>query len=203
MADNTSTHDTLILVDVQPDFCAGGSLATSDGDTVATAIARYIARSKERYRFVVSTQDWHIDPGSHFSDTPDYMNSWPVHCVAHTRGAQLHPALKHTPIDEHFFKGHYTAAYSGFEAEDSSGVLLGDWLADRGITRVDVCGIATDYCVRATVLDAVKQGFEVDVLCPLCAAVAEETGASAFIEMERAGARLHRTAGLAEGTLNT
>lgn len=183
----------LILVDVQNDFCPGGSLVTERGSDVAADIAQYLITHGSTYTSVITTQDWHIDPGSHFSNNPDYVDTWPVHCVADSDGAALHPALDSAAIDAAFHKGHYTAAYSGFESvlagtygtDSSTG--LADWLRDRGISEVDICGIATDHCVRATALDAIKEGFSTTVIQRLCSPVSEEKGAAALAEMTAAG----------------
>lgn len=163
----------LIVVDVQVDFCEGGALGVEGGNAVAEGIAELLS-SPHPYDVVVATRDHHIDPGAHFSDTPDFVDSWPPHCVVGTDGQQFHPALRGFAFDAVFDKGSYQAAYSGFEgtigAEDD-GVGLAQWLGERGITRVDVAGIATDYCVRATALDAVREGFDTRVLSGLTAAV--------------------------------
>lgn len=172
----------LIIVDVQNDFCEGGSLGVEGGAAVAKSIATVLRERADSYAAVVATQDWHIDPGSHFSDSPDFIDSWPVHCVAETEGAALHPELSEAAgyIRHHFRKGRYAAAYSGFEGRlsadeddvaDESGELLGDWLRGQDIAAVDIVGIATDYCVRATALDAKSQGFATTVIAPLTAAV--------------------------------
>ena len=152
----------LIVVDVQNDFCEGGSLPVSGGAAVAGRIAELLA-GDHGYDHVVATRDHHIDPGAHFSATPDHVDSWPPHCVVGTRGAELHPALAGFGFAAAFDKGEYAAAYSGFEGR-SGGVGLADWLVDHSVTAVDVCGLATDYCVRATALDAVRDGFAVTVL---------------------------------------
>ncbi|MBX8996216.1 nicotinamidase [Corynebacterium testudinoris] len=186
----SSPATALIVVDVQNDFCPGGSLATDQGAEVAALIAEHVARHGERYSHVVATQDWHIDPGSHF-------DTWPVHCVAGTPGAELHPALNTTLIDAFFRKGAHSAAYSGFEgaAEGGEGAAeggegLAQWLRQRGVDKLDVVGIATDHCVRATVLDGLDEGFEVRVLTDLCAAVDKQRGDAAFAEMVGSGAQL-------------
>lgn len=163
----------LIVVDTQNDFCEGGSLAVSGGAAVAARIAELLRVGEHGYDHVVATRDHHIDPGAHFSATPDYVDSWPVHCVAGTPGAELHPALDGIPFEAVFDKGEYAAAYSGFEGS-SGGVSLADWLVDRRVTAVDVCGIATDHCVRATALDAVRDGFATTVLLDLTAAVSPD-----------------------------
>ena len=180
----------LLIVDVQNDFCPGGALATERGDEVAGTIANMIAAPEaKRYSHVLATQDWHIDPGSHFSDSPDYVDSWPVHCVAGSDGASIRQPINTSLIDATFRKGAYAAAYSGFEG-DSDGTALAEWLRDRGIDSIDVCGIATDHCVRATVLDGLKEGFTVRVLRDLCSPVDTERGENAFREMEQAGAEI-------------
>ncbi|MET0931769.1 MAG: isochorismatase family protein [Aeromicrobium sp.] len=159
----------LIVVDVQNDFCEGGSLAVAGGAQVAADVAALIASGA--YETVVATRDHHIDPGPHFSEQPDFVDSWPPHCVVGTPGVELHAPLEATGFAEVFDKGEYTAAYSGFEGSSASGTGLADWLRAAGITSVDVCGIATDHCVRATALDAAREGLEVRVLVGLTAAV--------------------------------
>ena len=119
---------------------------------------------------------------------PDFVDTWPPHCVVGTDGVAFHPNLDPQPFDAVFLKGEYAAAYSGFEGRTSDGVPLADWLRAAGVTDVDVCGIATDYCVRATVLDALREGFSVTVLSDLCAGVAPGTSADALAELQRAGA---------------
>ncbi len=178
----------LIVVDVQNDFCEGGSLQVAGGADVAAAISEHIQAGG--YDHVVATRDHHIDPGSHFADEPDYAASWPPHCVAGTPGADFHPHLDTSAIDEVFAKGHHSAAYSGFEGISDDGTPLADWLRAHGVDTVDIAGIATDHCVRATALDAVKAGFAVRVLLHLTAGVAQETTARALRELEDAGVEL-------------
>jgi nicotinamidase/pyrazinamidase len=173
----------LIIVDVQLDFCEGGSLAVAGGASVAERINAVTGR----YDQVVATRDYHVDPGDHFSATPDYVRSWPVHCVAGTAGAAFHPALDVAPIGAVFAKGEYAAAYSGFEGAEPGGAGLADWLRARQVTEVDVVGIATDYCVRATALDAARAGFATAVLIGLTAGVAPSSTAAALDEMRAAG----------------
>lgn len=162
----------LIVVDVQNDFCEGGSLAVAGGAAVAGAVAELLA-GDHGYDVVVATRDHHIDPGDHFSDSPDFVDSWPKHCVAGTRGADFHPALAEASFDGIFDKGEYAAAYSGFEGADhgQGDVGLADFLRRREVQEVDVCGIATDYCVNATARDALEAGFDTTVLVDLTAAV--------------------------------
>lgn len=178
----------LVIVDVQNDFCPGGALGVADGAAVAEGIAEWV-KTKD-YPLVVTTQDWHIDPGAHFNAEPDFQDSWPVHCVAGSAGAQLHSALADVPVAAAFFKGQHSAAYSGFEGKTNDGEGLADWLRAHDVDIIDVVGIATDYCVRATVLDALREGFEVRVLTDLVAAVADETGEAALQEMVGSGAQL-------------
>ncbi|HET7018305.1 MAG TPA: isochorismatase family protein [Streptosporangiaceae bacterium] len=181
----------LLVVDVQNDFCEGGSLAVVGGQSVAAAITRYLASpDADQYSCIAATQDHHVDPGAHFSADPDFADSWPAHCVAGTLGAAFHPALDAGRFDEVFRKGERAAAYSGFEGIAGDGQPLADWLAERGVTDVDIAGIATDYCVAATARDAVRLGFTVRVLVGLTAGVAADTTAKALEEMSANGAEL-------------
>ncbi len=184
MADDAGA---LIVVDVQNDFCEGGALGVTGGHAVAHRIAEHLAAHRGDYSLVVATRDWHLDPGPHFSENPDYRDSWPVHCVAGTPGAALHPELSGQAFDAIFNKGMDRAAYSGFEGVDESGRTLADALRAAGVEKVDICGIATDYCVRATALDAAALGLQVRILSPMCAAVAPATGAAALDELRAAG----------------
>ena len=178
----------LLIVDVQNDFCEGGSLAVTGGSAVVGAINALLT-SDHGYDHVVATKDFHIDPGSHFSADPDYVSSWPRHCVAHTEGSEFHPDLDSAPIEAVFLKGAYAAAYSGFEGT-ADGLGLADWLRARGVDEVDIAGIATDYCVRATAEDAVRAGFATRVLVGLTAGVAAESTATALDEMRINGVEL-------------
>lgn len=178
----------LIVVDVQNDFCEGGSLAVVGGAQVAAEVADLLAAGS--YAVAVATRDHHIDPGPHFSDHPDFIDSWPRHCVVGTSGVELHEPLGTALFQEVFDKGEYAAAYSGFEGASMSGVRLADWLRDAGITDVDVCGIATDHCVRATVLDAAREGFAATVLTHLTAAVTPDNLPRVHRELTAAGVRL-------------
>ena len=197
----------LIIVDVQNDFCAGGALATDRGAKVASLISEYVEDNHHRYEAVVATQDWHIDPGAHFSDTPDFVDSWPVHCVANTEGAEIHPNLDTDYIEAYFRKGRYEAAYSGFEGlqapeesvmtgehepgatldDEGPKTPLADWLDEHEIQDVDIVGIATDYCVLATAKDAVDAGYETRVLIDLTAPVHENKLDEIIAEMEDEG----------------
>ncbi|MBT2531751.1 isochorismatase family protein [Arthrobacter sp. ISL-48] len=205
---------TLIIVDVQNDFCEGGALAVDGGADVAGAISEYVDAHHGEFDHIVATQDWHIDPGAHFSEAPDFKESWPPHCVAGTRGAELHPDLDTEYIQAYFRKGQFAAAYSGFEgllapedavptgerqpgalpasggeepfapADDAIG--LDDWLQSHDVEDVVVVGIASDYCVMATSLDAVQAGYSVTVIRSLTAGIAEDLE-DAFAEMELGG----------------
>jgi nicotinamidase/pyrazinamidase len=185
----------LIVVDVQNDFCEGGSLAVAGGADVAAAVTELIGQAAGAgYQHVVATRDHHIAPGNHFSSNPDFTHSWPAHCVAGTEGVGFHPnfapAVASGAIDAVFDKGAYAAAYSGFEGADENGVKLADWLRAREVDEVDVVGIATDHCVRATALDAVRAGFRTQVLLDLTAGVASETTELALEELREAGVEL-------------
>src|SRR5665647_3258745 len=168
----------LILVDVQNDFCEGGSLAVAGGAEVARRISAHVLEHAD-------------DPGAHFSDNPDYVNSWPEHCRIGTDGALFHPDAEpaFAYVEAIFRKGRHEAAYSGFEGFTTEGdrrIALADWLRDRAIEQVDVVGIATDHCVRATALDASEEGFETTVLLDLTAGVARQTTDDALTTMRAA-----------------
>jgi len=178
----------LLVVDVQNDFCEGGSLPVAGGVAVAARIGKLL--SDHRYDFVVATRDHHIDPGGHFADEPDYVDSWPRHCVVGTSGADFHPALKPRPFDAVFHKGECAAAYSGFEGVNPDDEPLAAWLRARGVDAVDICGLAADYCVRATALDAVREGFPTTVLLDLTAAVAPDRLRATLAELTAAGVDL-------------
>ena len=176
----------LIVADVQNDFCEGGLLAVPGGAALAGAISAYLAGGAE-YRHVVATQDFHIDPGDHFSDHPDYVLSWPPHCLADTAGAEFHPDLDTGRFEAVFRKGAYDAGYSGFSGRDERGTPLVDWLRQHDVDRVDVVGIATDHCVRRTAEDAARQGLATRVLVDLTAGVGEESTAAAIEALRAAG----------------
>ncbi|MGW0772489.1 isochorismatase family protein [Streptomyces sp. NPDC002835] len=187
-------HRALIVVDVQNDFCEGGSLAVAGGADVAAAITELIGQAQPGYRYVVATRDHHIEPGAHFSENPDFAESWPPHCVAGTEGVGFHPnfapAVASGAIAAVFDKGAYAAAYSGFEGKDENGTTLAQWLRTHQVAEVDVVGIATDHCVRATALDAAREGFRTQVLLDLTAGVSPETTARALEELRGADVEL-------------
>jgi nicotinamidase/pyrazinamidase len=180
----------LVIVDVQNDFCEGGSLAVQGGAATAAAISRYLATEASGYGHVVASRDYHVDPGTHFSADPDFSRSWPAHCVVGTAGARFHPDFDTSRVEAVFSKGAHEAAYSGFEGSDDMGKPLGTWLREHGVDALDVVGIATDYCVRATALDAARQGFATRVLLGLTAGVDPATTAEALDEMRAAGVEL-------------
>jgi nicotinamidase/pyrazinamidase len=176
----------LIIVDVQNDFSEGGSLAVVGAAAVARGISEFLA-SKPDYAHIVATKDFHIDPGEHFSENPDYAVSWPRHCVVGTSGADFHPDLDTNAVEAVFTKGNYEAAYSGFEGTDTDGTPLAEWLRARGVDAVDIAGVATDYCVRATAADAAEAGFTTRVLLDLTAGVAPDSTAKAVEDMRAVG----------------
>ena len=190
----------LVIVDVQNDFCEGGSLEVEGGAATAAAISRYLAAEGEGYPHVVASRDYHVDPGDHFSAQPDFSRSWPPHCVAGTAGARFHPDFDTGRVETVFSKGAHAAAYSAFEGTDEAGQSLGTWLRERGVDSLDVTGIATDYCVRATALDAARQGFRTRVLLGLTAGVDPVTIADALDEMRAAGVELAGAPLLVEGS---
>jgi nicotinamidase/pyrazinamidase len=186
----------LVVVDVQNDFCEGGALPVEGGARVASEIASLLHHWTRKdpkappYAVVVATKDHHVDPGTHWSKTPDFEESWPVHCRVGTDGEAFHPNLDPQPFDAVFLKGEHEAAYSGFEGRTAHGDALGDWLTQHQVDRVDVCGLATDHCVKATALDAVQRGFATRLLGGLCAGVETRTTEVALAEMRAAGVEI-------------
>ena len=180
----------LIIVDVQNDFCEGGSLAVAGGAGVAAGVSEYVAGHAGDYAHIVATRDFHLDPGSHFSAEPDFVDSWPPHCVIGTPGADFHPNLALAPIEAVFSKGRESAAYSGFEGVSDDDTPLADWLSSRGVDSVDIVGIATDHCVRATAIDAARAGLRTTVLLDLTAGVGKATVDRALDELRAEGVEL-------------
>jgi nicotinamidase/pyrazinamidase len=186
----------LLVVDVQNDFCEGGSLPVRGGAEVAFRIAELLRRWQEadpeerEYDYIVATRDHHIDPGRHFSTHPDYLDTWPPHCVAGTDGAAFHPNLDPQPFYAVFDKGEYEAAYSGFEGKDPQGTSLADWLRERDVDEVHIAGLTADYCVRTTALDAVREGFRTKVFLNLTAGVSKDTTERGLKDMREAGVEL-------------
>lgn len=184
---DTENVRALIIVDVQPTFTEGGELAVDGGNACATAIADYVAKHRDRYQLIVTTQDWHIDPGEHFSENPDFVDTWPVHGVAGTPNAEVHDALASVHPGVRIKKGQYASAYSGFDGTDDRGHTLEQILREVGVTDIDVVGIAESHCVKETALDAVKDGFRTRVLSDLTVPVSEELGIAARKDMAAAG----------------
>ena len=183
----------LLIVDVQNDFTEGGALAVEGGDAVASAVSAYLAAHAGEYEVIVASRDWHDpdgDNGGHFSDQPDYVDSWPVHCVAGTAGAEYDPLLVTEAVTHHVRKGQGKPAYSMFEGVTDAGEAVGAVLTAAGVLSADVVGIATDHCVRASALDAVAHGVHVRVLTDLVAGVAPGPTAAALAELAHAGAEI-------------
>ena len=197
----TDRARALIVVDLQNDFCEGGSLAVTGGGEVAQHIATLIRETSADYDLIVATRDWHSDATTdHFpsdGDEPDYRTTWPLHCMAGTQGAEFHPdfapLISERPDIVEVLKGQRSAAYSGFEGTTAAEHPLSDVLSEHGVVDVDVVGLATDHCVRATAMDALDwargqtNSGRVRVLVDLTAPVAAETGATAITEMRDAG----------------
>jgi nicotinamidase/pyrazinamidase len=180
----------LVVVDVQNDFCEGGSLAVVGGADTAARITEFVRAHRDEFDVVVATKDFHIEPEGHFHETPDYRDTWPVHCVVHSPGADLHAALD-VEFDEVFYKGAYAPAYSGFEGrsdpEQRGGLTLDEYLRAHGVDHLTIVGIATDHCVVETALDALDAGYDVTVDLDLTAGVLPETTATAVERMRGAG----------------
>lgn len=206
--------EALIIVDVQNDFCEGGALAVTGGAQVAADLSEFLEDRHADFATIVVTQDWHIDPGDHFSETPDFVKSWPVHCVAGTDGAELHEDLDTDYIHARFLKGLYDDGYSGFEGRlghpERVGILEGEkgikvepedvissdapdlnsWLQEHEVDSVTIVGLATDHCVRATALDAAENDYAVRVITDLTAGVSEEKIAETYEELREADVEL-------------
>ncbi|MBB2955026.1 nicotinamidase/pyrazinamidase [Bifidobacterium commune] len=201
----------LIIVDVQPTFCEGGELGVDGGSAVADRIAQYVNTRGDDYVYIATTQDWHIEPGSHFSERPDFVDSWPKHGVAGTVNAELMPQIAALGLSHHFKKGQYASAYSGFEGiEDNTaniqtreefvamqreGRTLARSLQDAGVDHVDVVGLAESHCVKKTALDAMKLGYAVTVFEDMTEPVSESQGIDARNEMSEAGIELKKGIG--------
>jgi nicotinamidase/pyrazinamidase len=186
----------LLIIDVQNDFCEGGSLAVEGGASVAAGITELLIEAKNEYDVVIASRDWHDatnDNGGHFAQgtaAPDFVNTWPVHCVAETFGAEYHSALQLDLIDFHIEKGQGEPAYSIFEGTTREGEEFSDLLDRLGVTNVDVVGLATDYCVLASALDSRKKGLSVRVLSNLIAGVSPETSNNALSRMANSGCEI-------------
>lgn len=200
------TSKALIIVDVQPTFCEGGELGVAGGSAVADRIAQYVNMHRNDYTYIATTQDWHIEPGSHFSEHPDFVDLWPKHGLAGTANAELMPQIAALGLSHHFKKGQYASAYSGFEGiEDNTaniqtreefaamqqeGRTLARSLQDAGVDHVDVVGLAESHCVKETALDARKLGYAVTVFEDMTEPVSESQGIEARNEMTEAGIEL-------------
>jgi nicotinamidase/pyrazinamidase len=200
----------LIVVDVQNDFCEGGALAVAGGAAVAEQVSALLSRAGDAYDVVVATADWHEplphDNAGHFAvgADPDYVATWPEHCVRGTVGAAYHPALRLPDGTVHVRKGQGRQDYSGFEgvvtpaeSVDESGALadaapagLADALRAQAVDGVDVVGLATDHCVTATAIDALAAGFDVRVLTDLTAGVGVRTTIDALTRLAARGVTL-------------
>jgi len=190
----------LLVIDVQNDFTEGGALGVDGGAAVAAGVTEYLRANPDRYDVGFASRDWHNgddDNGGHFATDaePDYVSTWPRHCVAGEPGAEYHPALDTTLIDVHVRKGQGKPAYSIFEGITDGGAGLREALDELGVTDVDVVGIATDYCVRASALDALAAGRNVRVLTDLVAGVAPASSEAALKELAEAGAEVVESGG--------
>jgi nicotinamidase/pyrazinamidase len=186
----------LFIIDVQNDFCEGGSLAVQGGAAVAAGISKLLEGNAEKYDFVIASRDWHDagnDNGGHFAapgETPDFVKTWPIHCVSGTSGAEYHPNLETSLIDFHIVKGMGKPSYSIFEGQTPDGKALTELLSELKVTAIDVAGLATDYCVFASSMDAKNAGFEVTVITDLIAGVAAESSEKALVSLAAAGCKI-------------
>lgn len=180
----------LLVVDVQNDFCEGGSLAVVGASEIARRISQFMASRSRSYSLIVASKDNHISPKGHFAHDPDFRNTWPTHCVAGSRGSDFHPWLDTSFLDQIVHKGEYQPAYSAFEGVTESGDTLAQLLDNREIEAVDICGIATDYCVAESALNALDNGFPTTIFLDLVAGVSESTSIDALEELQARGANL-------------
>ena len=189
----------LLIVDVQNDFCEGGALGVDGGTAVAEGISEWLRDHSDDYAVILASRDWHNPDGDnqgHFAPAgaePDFVHTWPVHCVAGAPGSEYHPALELGTVTHHITKGQGKPAYSVFEGIGPDGQSAADILSDADVDSLDVVGIATDYCVRASVLDAKKTGFQVRVFTDLVAPVAASSAATTLEELSHAGVTLERS----------
>jgi nicotinamidase/pyrazinamidase len=183
----------LIVVDVQNDFTEGGALACAGGAVTAKSITEFITGHSDDYTVIVASRDWHdaeSDNLGHFSESPDFVDSWPPHCVAGSQGAEYHPDFDANQATVHVMKGQGAPAYSAFEGVTENGKTLGEVLRDAGIEAVDIVGIATDFCVHATARDALEQSFSVTVKANLCVGVSTGGSLDALSDLSRKGATI-------------
>jgi nicotinamidase/pyrazinamidase len=196
MSDASPLTRAIIVVDPQPDFFEGGALPVTGAASTAHDIAEYLIARGGNYALRIVTQDWHVDPGDHWSEHPDYVTSWPVHCAANSDGARIHESLADETWDAIIRKGLDRGAYSGFEGTSDDGTTLAQVLHSAGVTDVTVVGFATDHCVKATALDARTLGFDVSVALDLCAGVDVDTTREAISAMANAGIAMVTSADL-------
>jgi nicotinamidase/pyrazinamidase len=187
MTETSREGRAIIVIDPQPDFFEGGALPVSGATRTAEEIAEYLVARGNDYTLRVVTQDWHLDPGDHWSENPDYVTTWPVHCAANSAGAMIHASLADRSWDAVIRKGLHEGAYSGFEGHSDDGSTLAEVLSNAGVHDVTIVGFATDHCVRATALDARSLGMTVNVALDLCAGVDPETTRVAISTMTDAG----------------
>lgn len=178
----------LLVVDVQNDFCLGGALEVPGSERVVQNIKYHIENNRATYHTLIFTKDWHIRPDTHFSDTPDYKDTWPRHCVADTYGAAIHRTLAPFSMGaaaKIILKGEYSAGYSGFDGHlvDSRTTLL-EYLRSMDNMELVVCGLAFDYCVRSTAIDSAKYSFKTSVLMECTAAVSNSNNFRICDELE-------------------
>ncbi len=184
------TARALVIVDVQPTFCEGGSLAVAGGNDLAVKIADFVTAHGSEYALIVATQDWHIAPEDHFASKPDYINTWPVHAVAGTPEAELHEEISALNLDEIVQKGQYANVYSGFAGTNEDDQSLEEILRTAQIQEIDLVGIALSHCVKDTALDALRLGWHTRILHDLTLPVSVETGIQAVKELTAAGAEI-------------
>jgi nicotinamidase/pyrazinamidase len=185
----------LFVIDVQNDFTEGGALGVDGGAAVAAGVTALLSAHAAEYGYVFASRDWHSpdnDNGGHFAHetAPDMVETWPVHCVAGTRGADYHPQFSTEKVDYHIRKGQGVPAYSIFEGRTESGSTVHNLLDEHGVTDVDIVGIATDYCVRASALDALSHGQHVRVFADLVAGVDPASSEAALAALAHAGAEI-------------
>lgn len=185
--------NALLVIDVQNDFCEGGALAVTGGAEVAAGITEFLNSHKNEFDYVIASRDWHdanSTNGGHFSEAPDFVNSWPVHCVAETFGAEYHAAFEPSKVDFHIRKGQGKPSYSIFEGTSESGLSFEQLLEELNVNSVTVVGLATDYCVLQSSLDAKKLGLEVRILKDLVAGVAAESSQEALNKLAAVGCQI-------------
>lgn len=186
----------LFIVDVQNDFTERGALGVDGGDAVAERISAFLTAHSGDYEIVVASRDWHdgdSDNGGHFSAEPDYTDTWPPHCVAGTSGADYDDVFDTTAVTHHLKKGQGKPAYSLFEGRADDGTTATALLDAHGILDIDIVGIATDYCVRASALDAIAAGRRIRVFTDLIAGVHPESSAAALADIAHVGAELQES----------